>query len=74
MFGNMKYRVGVFFIGGVDDHEALAYATLFATHPRIQITVIWLKSRMTESNTHRFDDYAVIQEFYNRLQANERIL
>ncbi|XP_057516122.1 cation/H(+) antiporter 14-like [Amaranthus tricolor] len=73
MFGNMKYRVGVFFIGGVDDHEALAYATLFATHPRIQITVIWLKSRMTESNTHRFDDYAVIQEFYNRLQANERI-
>ncbi|CAO2818599.1 unnamed protein product [Amaranthus hypochondriacus] len=73
MFGNMMYRVGVFFIGGVDDHEALAYATLFATHPRIQITVIWLKSRMTESNTHRFDDYAVIQEFYNRLQANERI-
>ncbi|XP_021761391.1 cation/H(+) antiporter 14-like [Chenopodium quinoa] len=70
---DVEYRVAIFFIGGADDHEALAYATLFARHPSIRLTVVWLKSKMSESNTHSFDDYAVIQEFHHKLQGNERM-
>ncbi|KNA20408.1 hypothetical protein SOVF_052320, partial [Spinacia oleracea] len=68
-----EYRIAIFFIGGADDHEALAYATLFASHPSIKLTVVWLKTKMSESNTHSFDDYAVLQEFYHKLQGNERM-
>ncbi|KAL2935184.1 Cation/H(+) antiporter 14 [Bienertia sinuspersici] len=60
-------------VGGIDDHEALAYATLFAAHPNIRLTVIWLKSKMSENNTHNFDDYAVIQDFLTKLSDNDRI-
>ncbi|XP_051143805.1 cation/H(+) antiporter 15-like [Andrographis paniculata] len=34
------YRVGVIFVGGADDREALAYACVMARNPNIRLTVI----------------------------------
>ncbi|XP_022748191.1 cation/H(+) antiporter 15-like [Durio zibethinus] len=36
------YRVGVFFIGGPDDREAVSYATRMAKNPRVTVTVMRL--------------------------------
>ncbi|KAF6142905.1 hypothetical protein GIB67_033293 [Kingdonia uniflora] len=34
------YRVGVIFLGGPDDREALAYAMRMADHPNVNVTVV----------------------------------
>ncbi|KAL2935185.1 Cation/H(+) antiporter 14 [Bienertia sinuspersici] len=67
------FNVAIFFIGGVDDHEALAYTTIFTSHPSIKLTVVWLKGRMSHSNSNNYDDYGVIQDFHNRCNDNERV-
>ncbi|XP_042521262.1 cation/H(+) antiporter 15-like [Macadamia integrifolia] len=40
------YRIGVIFLGGPDDREALAYATRMSAHPNVKLTVV----RLVESN------------------------
>lgn len=34
------YRIGVFFVSGPDDREALAYGMRMATHPHVTVTII----------------------------------
>lgn len=65
------YHVAIFFIGGKDDHEALAYTTIFTNHPSIRLTVVWLKPRISEGN--KCEDFEVIQDFHNRCNDNERV-
>ncbi|XP_027081156.1 cation/H(+) antiporter 18-like isoform X1 [Coffea arabica] len=37
---NVSYQIVVLFLGGHDDHEALAYGTRMAEHPGIKLTVV----------------------------------
>ncbi|KAK9669242.1 hypothetical protein RND81_13G118600 [Saponaria officinalis] len=53
------YRITGFFIGGADDHEVVAYCILFASHPCVKVTLIWLNSRNRAVIT---EDYEVIDK------------
>ncbi|XP_056685335.1 cation/H(+) symporter 13-like [Spinacia oleracea] len=65
------YRVAIFFIGGVDDQEALAYTTIFANNPSIRLSVIRLISS-TQSDEN-FEDNFAINSFQLRCIDNERV-
>ncbi|KAK9684559.1 hypothetical protein RND81_10G218200 [Saponaria officinalis] len=64
---HVKYRVTIFFLGGPDDHEALAFCKFFANHPFITLTLLWLNSgEIKDKNTK---DYQVIGRI---IRENER--
>ncbi|XP_021734174.1 cation/H(+) antiporter 14-like [Chenopodium quinoa] len=65
------YHIAIFFIGGVDDQEALAYATIFVNHPNIRLSVIRLNSLKPSYNT--FNDYNAIQDFQCQCKDNNRV-
>ncbi|XP_021859816.2 cation/H(+) antiporter 14-like [Spinacia oleracea] len=71
---NDGYRVVIFFIGGVDDQEALAFTTIFANNPRIRLSVVRLKSiTKTQSNNGDCEDNVAINSFKLRCVDNERV-
>ncbi|KAL9243419.1 hypothetical protein vseg_017309 [Gypsophila vaccaria] len=65
------YRILVTFVGGADDYEALAYSKLFASHPSVMLTVLWLKASSYEENDEM--DYEVMHRFQKSCRNNDRI-
>lgn len=60
------YSVGIIFIEGADDREALAYAMRMATRPNVRITLIRLMEPRKKSknlNTNRDPDGDMIHKF-----------
>lgn len=64
-----SYRVGMLFIGGPDDREALAFCHRMANHPRVVITVVWVKKAHHYDGLN--DDYEDMldEEFMNEFKA-----
>ncbi|KAJ7964268.1 Cation/H(+) antiporter like [Quillaja saponaria] len=61
------YSIGVIFLEGADDREALAYASLMAEHPNVRVTLVRLlvprrKSRVRINRDH---DTFMIKRFKN---------
>ncbi|KAJ4830882.1 hypothetical protein Tsubulata_035790 [Turnera subulata] len=59
------YNIGVIFLGGMDDREALAYALRMASHPNVGVTLIHVTN---PESSQRFDtdwelDKEMVQEF-----------
>ncbi|KAK9289538.1 hypothetical protein L1049_007694 [Liquidambar formosana] len=71
------YRVGVFFIGGADDREAMAYAMRMAGHPNVTVTVVRLVVFVEKSRDDAMEtklDNEMISEFRVYNVGSERIL
>ncbi|XP_030924628.1 cation/H(+) antiporter 15-like [Quercus lobata] len=49
------YSIGMIFVGGPDDREALTYAMRMAEHPKVSLTVIQLVQPHKKSNELDFD-------------------
>ncbi|KAL9227367.1 hypothetical protein vseg_003062 [Gypsophila vaccaria] len=62
-----RYRVKIFFLGGPDDHEALAFCKFFVNHPFITLTLLWLNSGETQDTSSKDD--LVIEK---TIRENER--
>lgn len=64
------------FLGGEDDREALAYVSRMMDHPRISITVVWLKSTSQKKWTDpdKSLDYELINEFWAKSMVKEWII
>lgn len=76
---NFSTIVAVFFIGGPDDREALAYASRMADNPNVCITVfrivVWNNNKEgNEEETEQFKlDESLINEFKLRNLGNDRL-
>ncbi|KAK9913792.1 hypothetical protein M0R45_037601 [Rubus argutus] len=76
---NFSSIVAVFFIGGPDDREALAYASRMADNPDVCITVfrivVWNSNKEgNEEETEQFKlDESLINEFKLRNLGNDRL-
>ncbi|KAA8543695.1 hypothetical protein F0562_021559 [Nyssa sinensis] len=59
-----SYNVGMIFLGGQDDQEALAYAIRMAKHPNVSLTVVRLiEFDKKYKNTDIERDFEMINEF-----------
>ena len=72
------FRVGVFFIGGADDREAVAYAMRMSEHPNVTVTLVrFLPLQMTindhDPNERRMDN-DMINEFKVSKVGSEKAL
>ncbi|KAK6927153.1 Cation/H+ exchanger [Dillenia turbinata] len=72
------YRIGLIFLGGMDDREALALAMRMSTYPRARVIVTWIKSW---SHTYRDKDEAeayldeeLIEDFKERATEELRMV
>ncbi|XP_004296353.1 PREDICTED: cation/H(+) antiporter 15-like [Fragaria vesca subsp. vesca] len=76
---NFSYVVAVFFIGGPDDREALAYASRMANNPDVDIMVFRTlvqanKTENIEEREREFElDESLLDEFKLRNARNERL-
>ncbi|KAJ8650860.1 hypothetical protein MRB53_003883 [Persea americana] len=73
--GQLLYRIGVFFFGGDDDREALAYAGRMAMHPCVNITIVRFfapDSIKDQSKARRLDEEA-ISYFKAKNMRNNRV-
>ncbi|KAK3183841.1 hypothetical protein Dsin_031127 [Dipteronia sinensis] len=61
-----EYRVAVLFLGGSDDHEALAIGGRMAGHPSVHLTVIRLLENCNVDNR-------VMNMFRSRMEDNYRV-
>ncbi|KAJ8440197.1 hypothetical protein Cgig2_023962 [Carnegiea gigantea] len=69
------YQVVMLFIGGNDDHEALALARRIGEHPNVKLTVIWLKSNDYQPHLHDpQEDVRVMRDFHMRSIGREGIV
>ncbi|CAK9153543.1 unnamed protein product [Ilex paraguariensis] len=59
------FTIGVIFLGGQDDREALAYASRMAKHPNVGLTVVRLveSGRQCRYSTDMDQDMEMIKEF-----------
>ncbi|GAB2210038.1 hypothetical protein Droror1_Dr00015290 [Drosera rotundifolia] len=80
--GARMYHVVMLFIGGADDHEALAIARRMSNHSNVGLTVIWLKSEASDANHSDIanDHHAcidpeseVIRDFQFGMKGNDRV-
>ncbi|KAG7037023.1 Cation/H(+) antiporter 15, partial [Cucurbita argyrosperma subsp. argyrosperma] len=60
------YKVGMLFVEGADDREALAYATRMAEHPMVALTVVRLM--LPESKTERRAELVLDSEMLNEFK------
>ena len=72
------FRIGVFFIGGADDREALAYAMRMSEHPNVTVTLVrFLPLEMTinesDANERRMEN-DMINEFKVLKVGSEKAL
>ncbi|XP_074315886.1 cation/H(+) antiporter 14-like [Silene latifolia] len=65
------YMITIVFVGGSDDYEALAYGKLFANHPCVRLSIIWLKP--PKNNKDNELDCEVMKQFRRSCKNNERI-
>ncbi|KAL2899338.1 Cation/H(+) antiporter 14 [Bienertia sinuspersici] len=71
----LTYHIVMPFIGGTDDHEALALARRMAEHPSVRLTVIWLKADEFEPRAAQDiqEDLRVMTDFHMRSKGHDRI-
>ncbi|KAG1338085.1 cation/H(+) antiporter 15 [Cocos nucifera] len=71
-------RVAVYFLGGPDDHEALAYASRIAANDSIYLTVIRIVLRTNSTNAEpdeeALQDERLLEEFRDRHGGNDRVM
>ncbi|CAI8586357.1 unnamed protein product [Vicia faba] len=67
-----SYQVGVFFIGGPDDIEALAYSSRMCRHESVKVTVIRFLEYGLENSKERRREGDMIGEYRNINKANRR--
>lgn len=71
-------RVAVYFLGGADDREALAYASRMASNGSIYLAVIRIvlrgNSTDAEPDEEARQDECLMEEFRDRHGGNERVL
>ena len=73
--GPSIYQVVMLFIGGYDDHEALALARRIGDHPNVRLTVFWLKSNDYQPHLHDAqEDVRVMRDFHMRSIGREGIV
>ncbi|KAK1567316.1 hypothetical protein Q3G72_010781 [Acer saccharum] len=67
-----EYRVAVLFLGGSDDHEALAIGGRMAGHPSVHLTVIRLLENCNDARKTRLDN-KVMNMFRSSMENNYRV-
>ncbi|KAM5556769.1 cation/H(+) antiporter 15 [Rosa sericea] len=77
-FSSFFYNIAVFFIGGPDDREALAYTSRMCDNPEVELTVFRIivrinKSKGIEEETEFKLDESLVQEFKLRNLGNDRL-
>ncbi|XP_061999532.1 cation/H(+) antiporter 15-like [Rosa rugosa] len=76
---NFSYIVAIFFIGGPDDREALAYASRMADNPDVGITVFRILVRVNKIESFEEEerelklDESLLDEFKLRNTGNNRL-
>ncbi|CAK8538362.1 unnamed protein product [Lathyrus sativus] len=68
----LPYQVGVFFLGGDDDLEALAYSSRMCRHDNVRVTVIRFLQYGLENSTEKRREGDVIGEYRNLNKGNRR--
>ncbi|KNA08770.1 hypothetical protein SOVF_159560 [Spinacia oleracea] len=73
--GAERCQIVMIFIGGTDDHEALALARRMAEHPSVRLIVIWLRVNDYKSQVLQDmqEDIRVMREFHMKAKGHERI-
>lgn len=73
---SMLQRAALYFLGGADDREALAYATRMADAGTMSLTVVRFKLRDWVGMGGRDEamDEEMLQEFWTRHRDNERVV
>ncbi|KAK9727329.1 hypothetical protein RND81_05G274000 [Saponaria officinalis] len=64
------YQIAMLFIGGSDDHEALALARRMTEHQSVRLTVIWLRLKDVQPP---LEDVRVMTDFHIKAKKNDRI-
>jgi hypothetical protein len=68
----LAYHVGVFFIGGADDIEALAYSSRMCKHKNVDVTVVQFLQFGLENSIERKRESNMIDEYRNINKGNNR--
>ncbi|KAL0370800.1 UNVERIFIED_CONTAM: Cation/H(+) antiporter 14 [Sesamum angustifolium] len=70
------YRIGVFFLGGPDDREALAYARRMAQHPNVRLTLVHIMDADIDTaySSDMEQDLHIVNEYRDIDMMNERCL
>ncbi|KAK4419877.1 Cation/H(+) antiporter 14 [Sesamum alatum] len=70
------YRIGVFFLGGPDDREALAYARRMGQHPNVYLTLVQFVDADMETaySSDMEQDLNIVNEYRDNDVMNERCL
>ncbi|WJX58942.1 hypothetical protein P8452_44342 [Trifolium repens] len=68
----LAYHVGVFFIGGADDIEALAYSSRMCKHKNVDVTVVRFLQFGLENSIERKRESNMIDEYRNINKGNNR--
>ncbi|CAO2840059.1 unnamed protein product [Amaranthus hypochondriacus] len=72
--GHNTYQIITLFVGGTDDHEALALTRRMAEHPSVRLTVFWLKGVCTYDSPQLQEDVRVMREFHMKSKGSDRII
>ncbi|XP_043703805.1 cation/H(+) antiporter 15-like [Telopea speciosissima] len=75
-----EFYVAVFFLGGADDREALAYAARMSENPKVNLTVIRFLPLLQEASVNGDDymketklDNIVVADFRIKMVGNKRV-
>lgn len=68
----LTYHVGVFFIGGPDDIEALAYSSRMCRHENVKVTVVRFLEYGLENSIEKRREGDMIGEYRNLNRGNRR--
>ncbi|GAB2211418.1 hypothetical protein Drorol1_Dr00024731 [Drosera rotundifolia] len=74
--GQSLFSIAMLFLGGDDDHEALAYSRRMAEHPYVRLQVIRIRPRtqISEDNQEMNDfDKEIIDDFLSSVTNKENI-
>ncbi|KAF8010551.1 hypothetical protein BT93_J1247 [Corymbia citriodora subsp. variegata] len=63
---SVPYRIGVLFLGGADDREALAYCMRMVEHPKVDLTIV----RVKNDDYLNGEDSHLDQELIDYFRAN----
>ncbi|KAG9151163.1 hypothetical protein Leryth_002731 [Lithospermum erythrorhizon] len=75
LFNTDLYTIGVIFLGGQDDREALAYASRMAKHPHVSITVVrFVGPDDGKLSKEKEKDSDIIKEVKYYCSKNERFI
>ncbi|KAK9280248.1 hypothetical protein L1049_013935 [Liquidambar formosana] len=68
------YSIGMIFLGGQDDREALAYGMRVSEHPNVRLTVVRFidYSKRSKYSLHKDLDFDVTNEFRHAIKGNRR--